>query len=331
MNQLKDKTVLITGGTGSIGREIVRQLLVHHVKKVVVFSRDEIKHFLMEKRTADKRLCTVVGDVRDYQSVQHVFNTWDFDLVYHAAAMKHVTVCEKSPVEAAKTNILGTQTIVDAALQHNIPNLITISTDKAVYPMNVMGATKLIAEKITLNAGYTCVRFGNVANSRGSVIPVFVDNLMNQNQIVVSNPDVTRFLMRIQDAVQLIVKATQYCEGGEVFILQMKAFKLRDLVEVVTQRIAPLLGISASDTNVQIIGLVPGEKLHEDLIDLSELDRVYEIDDMYVVLPRKRDTHLKKVDLSHYTSKDVELIPKEEIESIIQEYLDTVAKEVASW
>lgn len=319
---LKGKTVLITGGTGSIGCEIVKQMLTHQVGDVVVFSRDEIKHFLMKKRICDTRLHTIVGDVRDFRCVRQVFHSYDFDLVYHAAAMKHVNVCEESPIEAAKTNVWGTQNVVDAAKESGVRTLITISTDKAVYPMNVMGATKFIAEKITLNAGYSCVRFGNVANSRGSVIPVFIDNVLNKNPLVITCKEVTRFVMRIEDAVQLIVKATVHAKGGEVFILKMKAFNLGDLVEVITQKIGPELGIPASDIAVRTIGLVPGEKLHENLIDGGELDRIYEVDDMYVVLPRDRKGEpLEKVELSQYTSKDVDIISKAEIEALVREYV----------
>ncbi len=321
---LKGKTVLITGGTGSIGCEIVKQVLAHEVSDVVVFSRDEIKHFLMKKRICDEKLHTVVGDVRDFRSVRQVFHSYDFDIVYHAAAMKHVNVCEESPIEAAKTNVWGTQNVVDTAVERNIQTCITISTDKSVYPMNVMGATKFIAEKITLNAGYSCVRFGNVANSRGSVIPVFIDNLVNRNSLVVSCKDVTRFLMRIEDAVKLITTATAYAKGGEVFILKMKAFKLGDLVDVITQEVGPELGIPFSDIDVRLIGLVPGEKLHEALIDESELDRVYEVDNMYVVLPRDRKgEHMKKVELCQYSSTDVDLISKSEIKALVNEYLVT--------
>lgn len=323
--ELEGKTVLVTGGTGSIGSEIVKQILNYEINKVIIFSRDEIKHFLIKKRIPDERLETVVGDVRDYRSIQRVFEENDIDLIYHAAAMKHVVICEDSPIESVKTNILGTQNIVDLAKKHGVPKLITISTDKAVYPVNVMGASKFIAEKITLKAGYTCVRFGNVANSRGSVIPVLIDNLLNKKPLSITDPNVTRFIIRISEAVKLVIKATKYAKGGDIFILKMKAFRLGDLLDVILDRIAPKLGLSKDEIKVNITGLVSGEKLHEDLINSTESNRVYELDDMYVILRNDEDAskyqNIKKVDLHEYTSKDVELISKEEIEGIIMKYL----------
>ena len=323
--ELKGKTVLVTGGTGSIGSEIVKQILSYDVNKVIIFSRDEIKHFLVKKRILDDRLETVVGDVRDYRSVQRVFEENDIDLIYHAAAMKHVVMCEDFPIESAKTNIFGTQNVVDLAIKYGIPKMITISTDKSAYPVNVMGATKFIAERITLNANYSCVRFGNVANSRGSVIPVLIDNLLNKKPISVTDPNVTRFIIGIPDAVKLVIKATKYAKGYDIFILKMKAFKLGDLLDVILDRIAPRLGISKESIKVNVTGLIPGEKLHEDLINNTESNRVYELDDMYVILRNNEDISkyqdFKKTNLHEYTSKDVELISKEEIEEIVMKYL----------
>ena len=323
--ELKGKTVLVTGGTGSIGGEIVRQILDYETNKVVIFSRDEIKHFLIKKRILDDRLETVVGDVRDYRSVQRVFEENDINLIYHAAAMKHVVMCEDFPIESAKTNIFGTQNVVDLAIKYGIPKLITISTDKSAYPVNVMGATKFIAEKITLNANFSCVRFGNVANSRGSVIPVFIDNLLNKKPISITDPDVTRFIIGIPDAVKLVIKATEYANGGDIFILKMKAFQLGDLLDVILDRIAPRLGISKEDIEVNITGLLQGEKLHEDLINNTESNRVYELDDMYVILRDDENVskyqNIKKINLHEYTSKDVKLISKDEMEEIVMEYL----------
>lgn len=322
--KLKGKTVLVTGGTGSIGSEIVKQVLSYDVDRAIIFSRDEIKHFLVKKRILDDRLETVVGDVRDYRSIQRVFEENDIDLIYHAAAMKHVVMCEDFPIESAKTNIFGTQNVVDLAIKYDIPKMVTISTDKSAYPVNVMGATKLIAERITLNAKYSCVRFGNVANSRGSVIPVFIDNLLNKKPITITDPNVTRFIIEIPDAVKLVIKATEYAKGGEIFILKMKAFRLGDLLDVILDRIAPRLCISKEYVKVNVTGLVLGEKLHEDLTNSTESNRVYELDDMYVVLTNNEDVfkyqNIKKANLYGYTSENVKLISKEEIEGIVMEY-----------
>ena len=328
-DELKGKNVLVTGGTGSIGYEIVRQILSYDVNKIIIFSRDEIKHFLIKRRILDSRLETVVGNVRDYRSVQRIFEENDIDLVYHAAAMKHVVICEDFPIESARTNIFGTQNVVDLAKNHGIPKLITISTDKSSYPVNVMGATKFIAERITLNANYSCVRFGNVANSRGSVIPVFIDNLLNKKPISITDPNVTRFIIGIQDAVKLVIKATEYAKRGDIFILKMKAFRLGDLLDVILDRIAPKLGIK-EDIKVNETGLISGEKLHEDLINNIESNRMYELDDMYLILRNNEDIlkyqNIKKIDLHEYTSKDVELITKDEIEEIVMKYLKTIQR-----
>ena len=333
-NVLARKVILVTGGTGSIGSEIVRQTLDQGAGKVVVFSRDEIKHFMMRKEISDDRLETVVGDVRDLRSVEQVFSRFDIDILYHAAAMKHVVICEDFPLESVQTNILGTQNIVDLALKYRVSKVITISTDKAAYPANVMGASKFIAERITLNANkmsrgqqsFSCVRFGNVATSRGSVIPVYVEDLLSRKPLQVTDPEVTRFIMEIPDAVKLVITATEYAEGGEIFILKMKAFKLGDLVDVIINRIAPRLNISKNNVGVNICGLITGEKLHEDLINDTESSRLYELEDMYVLLPDNDSSvkypSIRKASLSRYASSDVELISKDEIEQIVVKYLE---------
>ena len=332
-NVLAGKTVLVTGGTGSIGSEIVRQALAQGASKVLVFSRDEIKHFLMKKRITNDRLQTVVGDVRDLRSVEQIFNRFDIDIIYHAAAMKHVVMCNDFPLEAVETNIMGTQNIVDLAIKYGVSKMITISTDKAAYPVNVMGGTKFIAERITLNANkiskdnqaFSCVRFGNVASSRGSVIPVYVGNLLGQTPLQVTDPEVTRFIMEIRDAVRLIMKATEYAKGGEIFILKMKAFKLGDLADVILNGIAPRLSIAKENITVNVTGLVAGEKLHEDLINDTESSQIYELDDMYAVLPDSEAyaqyPAMNKVGLPRYRSCDVELISSEEMEEIVMKYL----------
>lgn len=335
---LQGKSVLITGGAGSIGSEILRQTLAQGASKVVIFSRDEIKHFMMRKEIPDPRLETIVGDVRDLRSIEQVFNRFDIDTIYHAAAMKHLVMCDDFPIEAARTNVVGTQNVVDLALKYKVPRMITISTDKAAYPVNVLGATKFIAERITLNGNreskgnqvFACVRFGNVAGSRGSVIPVFVANLMAHTPIQVSDPGVTRFIMEISDAVSLVLRATEHACGGEVFILKMRAFKLGELAEVITERIAPKLGITEKDVNLSVTGLVPGEKLHEELINDTELPMLHEMEDMYVVLSdskvAKRYPNICKSHVTGYISCDAQMISKDDIEQLANNYLDKIFK-----
>jgi len=326
---LKNKSVLVTGGAGSIGNELVKQLLKRGVSKVIIFSRDETKHFIIKKRISDDRFETVVGDIRDYGSIKRVFEQYDLDIIYHAAAMKHVVMCEDFPIEGVKTNIFGTQNIVDLARRYDVPNLITISTDKSTNPVNVMGATKFIAERITMNAGYSCVRFGNVANSRGSVIPIFVDNLLNGKPLNISDLDVTRFIMEIPEAVTLILKATELAKGKDIFILKMKAFKLGDLLEVMVDKIAPKLGIF-EDVPVEISGLIQGEKFYEELINSIESNYTHKIGDMYLILKDNAEAinykGAKKVSIENYTSKDVEIITKDDIEIIVMKYIEKLRK-----
>ena len=322
-NEFDGKVIAVTGGTGSIGSRIVEALLQYNVKKIIIFSRDEIKHYLLKSRYNDARVESIVGDIRDHRSVEKIFEKSAIDIIYHAAAMKHVVVSEDFPLECAKTNIIGTQNIVDLAKKFKVPKLITISTDKATSPSNVMGATKLIAERITVNANYTCVRFGNVANSRGSVIPVIMDNLRNYKPIVVTDPDVTRFMLKIPDAVKLVLNASIHAQGGEIFILKMKAFRLGDLVEVLLDDIAPLLNISEDRIEILNTGLTIGEKNHEDLISPTEIERIFEIDDMYVVLKEKENSSrydgIKSIKLETYSSDLSETLTKEEITEIALE------------
>ena len=274
-----------------------------------------------------------MGDVRDVRSIEQVFRRFKVDILYHAAAMKHVVMCEDFPLESVQTNILGTQNVTDLALEYRVPKVITISTDKAAYPSNVMGACKFIAERITLNANkacadgqsFSCVRFGNVANSRGSVIPVYVQDLLNRRPLQVTDPEVTRFIMEIPDAVRLVTAAAEYARGGEVFILKMRAFRLGDLVEVMTERIAPRLEIPRNHVRVVVSGLVAGEKLHEDLISRTEAPLLYELADMYLILSENVDADrylgISKASLPKYASNEVPLMSKAEIEQIVLDYL----------
>jgi len=320
------KRILVTGGTGSIGSCIVRELLKFDVDEVCIFSRDEIKQFMMRKMIDDKRLKFNVGDVREYRSLEKAFEMHNFDIVYHAAAMKHVVICEENPLEAVKTNIIGTQNVVDLAKKYGVQKLINISTDKAVNPCNVMGATKLIGERIVLNANYTSVRFGNVAGSRGSVIPVLIEEMMRRKQISITSPDVTRFIMKISDAVKLVLNATRYAKGGEIFILKMKAFKLSDLVDVLINYVAPKFGIRSKEIRVDTTGLVHGEKLHEDLVSELEIPYLYDLGDFYVIKPRTSATTLKKEHLI-LSSNNAEFVSKKELIDIVNEYINSLSYE----
>jgi UDP-N-acetylglucosamine 4,6-dehydratase len=314
------KRILVTGGTGSIGSCIVRELLKFDVDEVCIFSRDEIKQFMMRKMIDDKRLKFIVGDVKEYRSLEKAFETHDFDVVYHAAAMKHVVICEENPLEAVKTNIIGTQNVVDLAKKYGVQKLINISTDKAVNPCNVMGATKLIGERIVLNANYTSVRFGNVAGSRGSVIPVLIEEMMRKRRISITSPDVTRFIMRISDAVKLVLDATLYARGGEIFVLKMKAFKLSDLVDVLINYVAPKFGIRSEEIKVNIMGILPGEKLHENIIDELEVPYLHDLGEFYVIKPKTSATNIQRERLI-LSSNLAEFISKDELTEIVSEYI----------
>jgi len=321
----KGKTILVTGGAGSIGSQIVRTLMQKKPKKIIVFDIDDISLFMMQRELRQPFLEFVSGDVRDKESIERIFYRDQIDYVYHAAAMKHVIMCERSPVETVKTNVFGTQNLVDLAIKYNSEKMITFSTDKAADPSGVMGATKFIAERITLEGNFlskrrtcfACVRFGNVANSEGSVVPVFIDNLKKQKELLITNLEVTRFTMRIADAVLLILKATMYAQGGEIFVFKMPAFRLGDLVDVMINRIAPRLNIS--NPQYKIEGLKgKTEKVHEKLIADLEKDYLLEKEDMYIITPRRLKN---SSEILTYSSEKARRLSLEEIEEFILEYL----------
>lgn len=327
----ENKNILVTGGSGSIGEEIVKRLLKEDINKLITFGRGENNNFFLKKKLLDKRIECVTGDIRDEASLKKIFAENDFDIIYHAAAMKHVSICERYPLESVKTNILGTNNLVEISKEHNIEKLITISTDKSVNPVNVMGTTKFLAEKITTNAGYSCVRFGNVANSKGSVVPALIHDLLNGNPLSVTDPNVTRFIMRIRDAADLVIEATKYSEGGEIFVLKMKSFKLSDMVEAIKNVAVKRLSVAEKDIRVNYIGRIAGEKLHEDLINSIEQNNTYELNNMYVVYPITNGGHLsskyKKANLNNYNSLDAAFMSIKELEDIVEEYIDKMGYE----
>src|SRR3989338_5094048 len=227
--KLKNKTVLVTGGTGSIGSEIVRQLLKTKARQIRIFSRDEHKqHELQNELGGDTRLRFLIGDIRDKERMDFAFQ--DVDIVFHAAALKHVSVCEYNPFEAVKTNIIGTQNVIENALRHNVEKVLAISTDKAADPGSVLGASKLMMERLVTAANATIggkrtrfasVRFGNVLNSRGSVIPIWKKQIDEGKDVTITDLRATRFLMQIPDAVRLVFAALEHMQGGEIFVLKI--------------------------------------------------------------------------------------------------------------
>jgi len=279
------KTVLITGATGSIGSEIVRQILKQDPKAVRLYSRDEHKQFLMEKELAgNKKVRYFIGDVRDLSRLNSAME--DVDYVFHTAAYKHVPLCEYNSFEAVKTNVMGTQNVIEAALQNNVERVLLISTDKAASPSNVMGATKLLAEKLMTSAMhskgtrsilFSSVRFGNVIGSRGSVIPTFISQIQKGEPLTITDPEMLRFFMSIPQAVQLTMDAMQQMTGGEVFILKMPLMKLGDLADVLIEKYGD------GSVKKEIIGARAGEKMTEELMTESEAAYAEEKDNMFVV------------------------------------------------
>ncbi len=279
---LDGKMILITGGTGSFGKQFIKKVLEYKIKRLVVFSRDELKQ--EEMRTmhgfTDKRLRYFIGDVRDRERLSRAMI--DIDIVVHAAALKQVPAAEYNPMEAIKTNIIGASNVVDVAIDRRVKKVIALSTDKAVSPANLYGATKLVAEKIfvqgnnyssTDGAKFSCVRYGNVVGSRGSVVPLFLHQREN-GQVTVTDEKMTRFWLTLDQGVELVLNSIELMKGGEIFVPKIPSMKIIDLA----QAIAP-------DCKVKIMGIRPGEKLHEVLISEEEAQHSYEYKGMYVVRP----------------------------------------------
>lgn len=325
-----NKKILVTGGTGSIGSEIVRLVLQYNPKVVRILSRDESKQFELEQEIGHlDNVRFLIGDIRDKSRLQRAFE--GIDIVFHAAAMKHVPACEYNPFEAVKTNVMGTQNVIDAALDNDIEKVIAISTDKAASPINTMGATKLLAEKLIIDANFykgsrktvfSCVRFGNVMGSRGSVIPLFAKQIKKGGPVTVTDPEMTRFMMSIPQAVNLVFKATKMARGGEIFIFKMPVVKLGDLAQVMVEILAPRYGYKPEDIQITTIGIRNGEKMYEHLMNLEESLYAYETDDMYIVL-NKTLTHdnmsesIKKAAQKNYASDDVKVFTQSEIKNLL--------------
>jgi UDP-N-acetylglucosamine 4,6-dehydratase len=278
----KNQIVLVTGGTGSFGKKFIEILIRdHNPKKVIVFSRDELKQYEMQAKGFNQpNLRYFIGDVRDRERLIRAMH--GVDIVVHAAALKQVPACEYNPMEAIKTNIMGTSNVVEAALDAGVKKVLGLSTDKAVNPVNLYGATKLAAEKLTVQSNayaggsatrFSCVRYGNVVGSRGSVVPVFLKQ-RESGKVTITDDRMTRFWLSLEQGVRFVISCIEQMEGGEVFVPKIPSMKVIDL----SKAIAP-------DADVDIIGIRPGEKLHEVLISEDEARHTVELDRMFVVQP----------------------------------------------
>lgn len=286
---LKNKTILVTGGSGSIGQSIVKKALEDGAKSVKVFSNDENGLYEMEQIFTNKKIEYVVGDIRNSETVN--FAVKGIDIIFHAAALKHVDRCELNPFETFTVNIIGTNNIVKAAVNENVKKVISISSDKAVNPIGVMGATKLLGEKLLSAESFhtksktifASVRFGNVLHTRGSILPRIEDQIKNGGPITLTDKRMKRFFMTKNDAVKLIVNATNIATGGEIFILKMPLLLLNDLFEVMKEILAPKYGFNPKQIKTKIIGIRPGEKLTEYLLTDFEMQHVLETKDFFIL------------------------------------------------
>jgi len=309
----KNKTVLISGGTGSWGQELTTQLLEQYPKKIIIFSRGELAQVNMERKFRNDKLEFIIGDVRDASAVDRLFDNKQIDCVFHLAALKHVPVCENQPQEAIKTNIVGTTNVVNSAVRYKVPKFIDVSSDKAVSPTNLYGFTKAAGEKIVIQANnlsdftdFVCIRGGNVLGSNGSVVPLFIDQIERFNKVTLTVGTMTRYFLTLSEAISLLFEAAENSVGGETYVMNMPSFYISDLANVLIRR------YGTENTTVEEIGIRPGEKMHEELISEHESARSYVFnEDYYIIMPEiniVRDysyvDDLTRVDFDRFSSTD---------------------------
>lgn len=289
-----DKILLITGGTGSFGNAVLRRFLHTDIKEIRVFSRDEKKQEDMRIELNNSKVKFYIGDVRNYDSVCSASNGVDF--VFHAAALKQVPSCEFYPMEAVRTNVLGTENVLNAALANSVKKVITLSTDKAVYPINAMGISKAMMEKLMVAKArmtdecktvYTGTRYGNVMASRGSVIPLFIKQIREGKPLTVTDPNMTRFLMSLDDAVDLVLYAFSNARQGDIFVQKAPASTIMDLAVAVKE-------LFNADNEIRVIGTRHGEKLYETLLTREELAKAEDLGGYYRIVPDERDLNYGK-------------------------------------
>ena len=319
------KKILITGGTGSLGRALTKRLLETDVDMIRIFSREEFKQIEMQSAFNDKRLRFLIGDIRDKERLSRALE--DVNIVIHAAALKQVPVAEYNPFEAVKTNVYGSQNLIEACLDKNVEMVLAVGTDKAVSPFNTYGATKFLMERLFVSANlykgnhnikFLCVRYGNVLGSRGSVAPKFISQITKGEKITVTDPTMTRFNITMNQALELILRVIKNGQGGEIFVPKLKSYQLGDLKDA-------LLELLNAKNETEIISVRPGEKYHESLISKDEIRNTVETKDDYLILDQHlyNEDNIRKMGLSRtslkdqYSSDRVELLTKKEIKEIL--------------
>ncbi len=325
MKLFKDKIILVTGGTGSWGYELVRQLLTHNPKEIRIFSRNEANQFDMKQEfNHDKKLKFIIGDIKEKDSLLDACHQVDY--IYHLAALKHVPVCEDQPIEALKSNVIGTQNVIDVAMKCNVDKVIYISTDKASNPSNFYGLTKAMGEKLIIHANtlntktrFVCIRGGNVLGSNGSVIHVFKKQIKDTGKIGITHMNMTRFFLTLEDAIKLVFKATVESYGGETYVMKMPACKIVDLAKVIAE------AANVKDVEFEILGIRPGEKIAELLLSSYESDKAILYDEEYfVILPtvpieglKDRYANYEPANLEDYNSSQ-NLMTQSEIKAMLK-------------
>lgn len=344
MSQFKDKTLLITGGTGSFGNAVLNRFLETDIKEIRVFSRDELKQDNMRHEYQAKypnvfyKLKFYIGDVRDINSIKNAM--YGVDYVYHAAALKQVPSCEFFPIEAVKTNVLGTENVLTAAIECKVKRVVCLSTDKAAYPVNAMGTSKAMMEKVIVAKSRTvdpkktsimCTRYGNVLASRGSVVPLFINQIKEGNPLTLTEPSMTRFVMTLEEAVDLVLFAFENGESGDIFVQKAPACTIEILAKAVKE-------LFHTDNEIKVIGIRHGEKMYETLLTDEECANAIDLGNFYRVPADKRDLNydkyfyegIEKNRLTQFNSNNTKLMNVEEVKNKLLE-VKLVQEELSGW
>jgi UDP-glucose 4-epimerase len=303
----KNKTLLITGGTGSFGSTMLRRLADSDLKQIRVFSRDEKKQEDLRIELRNDKIDFIIGDVREFRSIDAAMDGVDF--VFHTAALKQVPSCEFHPMQAIQTNVLGAENVLEAAMRNRVQRLVVLSTDKAVYPINTMGMSKALMEKLCINRSrmprvlehggvFCCTRYGNVMCSRGSIIPLFIDQIRSGRPLTITDPEMTRFMMSLDDSVRLVLYAFENARPGDIFVQKAPAATVGTLALALKE-------LFGADNEIRVIGARHGEKMHESLCGREEMARAEDLGDFYRIAPDRRD-----LNYTRHTPADAPSLPE---------------------